>query len=91
MECSEWVYALSVITALIQNGTNKKELLLAEDTILKLCLSEDKSTYSLFGDAGTATALEYDDKRCGTKSCMNMGGSDYEAILIPEGGYYCMF
>lgn len=57
--CSGWVYAFSVISALMQNGTFARGLLLAGDTILKVASSEDKSTYPLFGDAGTATALEY--------------------------------
>lgn len=50
--CSGWVYALSVISSLLQNGTMKRGLLLAGDTILKICSPEDKSTYPLFGDAG---------------------------------------
>ena len=35
--CSGWVYGLSVITSLMQNGTVKKGLLLVGDTLLKLC------------------------------------------------------
>ena len=51
--CSGWVYGMSVITSLMQSGTIKKGLLLAGDTILKLCSENDKSTYPLFGDAGS--------------------------------------
>lgn len=86
--CSGWVYALSVITALMQNGTIKKGLLLAGDTILKFCSPDDKSTYPLFGDAGTATALEYDCENGGEmKFCMHSDGGGYDAILIRDGGY----
>lgn len=86
--CSGWVYALSVMAALMQNGTIKKGLLLAGDTILKFCSPHDKSTYPLFGDAGTATALEYDYlNNVPMKFCMNSDGKGYEAIIIRDGGY----
>lgn len=85
--CSGWVYALSVISSLMQNGTIKKGLLLAGDTITKICSSEDKSTYPLFGDAGTATAIEYEEKSNGFKFVMNSDGKGMETIIIREGGY----
>lgn len=86
--CSGWVYALSILTALMQNGTIRKGLLLAGDTILKLCSPEDKSTYPLFGDAGTATALEYDcSVDTSMKFCLNSDGKGYNSIIIRDGGY----
>lgn len=85
--CSGWVYALSVISALMQNGTIRKGLLLAGDTVTKLCSPEDKSTYPLFGDAGTATALEHDTHSKGLKFIFNNDGSGYETIICPEGAY----
>lgn len=85
--CSGWVYALSVIAALLQNGTIRKGLLLAGDTVTKLCSTEDKSTYPLFGDAGTATALEYDENSCSIKFVFNTDGKGYETIICREGGY----
>lgn len=85
--CSGWVYALSVITSLMQNGTIKKGLLLAGDTITKLCSPDDKSTYPLFGDAGSATALEFDDNSEGMKFLFNTDGSGYETIIVRDGGY----
>lgn len=85
--CSGWVYALSVVSSLLQNGTIKKGLLLAGDTITKICSSGDKSTHPLFGDAGTATALEYDEKSDGLKFLFNTDGGGYETIIIKDGGY----
>lgn len=89
--CSGWVYALSVITALMQNGTIKKGLLLAGDTITRLCNPEDKSTFPLFGDAGTATAIEYNEKSEGMKFLLNSDGSGYESIICREGGFRSPF
>lgn len=85
--CSGWVYALSVIASLLQNGTIKKGLLLAGDTITKICSPNDKSTYPLFGDAGSATALEYDENSEGMKFLFNTDGAGYETIIIRDGGY----
>ena len=86
--CSGWVYALSVLASLMAGGGIRKGLLLAGDTILKLCSEADKSTYPLFGDAGTATALEYHaEQGSPLRFCMNSDGSGYEAIIIRDSGY----
>lgn len=84
--CSGWVYALSVLSALMQNGTIKKGLLLAGDTILKLCSPDDKSTYPIFGDAGTVTALEYDEGAEGLSFVLYSDGAGYKDIIVPDGG-----
>lgn len=85
--CSGWVYAISVLAALLQNGTIKKGLLLAGDTVTKICSPEDKSTYPLFGDAGTATALEYAPEGNGMQFNFNTDGNGYETIIVRDGGY----
>ena len=85
--CSGWVYALSVITSLMQGGSIKKGLLLAGDTVTKICSSEDKSTYPLFGDAGTATALEYAEGAPGFKFVLNSDGKGFETIIVNDGGF----
>lgn len=85
--CSGWVYALSVITALMQNGSVKKGLLLAGDTITKICSSKDKSTYPLFGDAGTAIALEFIQGSPGFRFLLNSDGKGYETIMVKDGGF----
>jgi 3-oxoacyl-[acyl-carrier-protein] synthase-3 len=71
----------------MQNGTIRKGILLAGDTILKMCSPEDKSTYPLFGDAGTATALTYDPSSDGLKFNLSSDGNGYETIIIRDGGY----
>jgi 3-oxoacyl-[acyl-carrier-protein] synthase III len=85
--CSGWVYGLSVITSLVACGSMKKGLLLVGDTTSVTKSPKDKSTYPLFGDAGTATALEYDEKA--EKMMFNFGtdGNGYETIMIPDGGF----
>lgn len=86
--CSGWVYALSVIASLMQTGQIKKALLLAGDTILKYCSPKDKSTFPLFGDAGTATALEFKDDIGKSQFSFNFNsdGSGENVIKINDGG-----
>lgn len=85
--CSGWVYAMSVISSLLQSGSIKKGLLLAGDTPTKFCSTSDKSTFPLFGDAGTATALEFSDGAEPIRFALQTDGSGYKAIIIKAGGY----
>lgn len=86
--CSGWVYGLQVVSSLLQSLDKKgKALLLVGDTCLKLCSERDKSTYPLFGDAGTATALEYKENTGKMYFDMHSDGSGYKAIIIDDGGY----
>lgn len=57
------------------------------DTISKAVSAEDKSTYPLFGDAGTATAMEYVPDAEPLLFNMNSDGSGYRAIIISDGAY----
>jgi len=85
--CSGWVYGLSTIASLLANGTMKKGLLLVGDTTSVTKSPEDKSTYPLFGDAGTATAIEYEKSADPMVFHLGTDGRGYEAIIIPDGGF----
>lgn len=89
--CSGWVYGLSVLASLLQNGTMKKGLLLAGDTPTKLCSPDDKSVWPLFGDAGTATAVEYTSSGNDMMFTFNTDGKGAETIIVREGGYRTPF
>lgn len=84
--CSGYVYGLSVISSLMSNGNFKKGLLLVGDKSTFSLSKEDKSTYPLFGDAGTATYIEYDPSATPMDFNLQSDGSGYKAIIIPEGG-----
>lgn len=89
--CSGWVYGLSTITSLLSGGTMKKGLLLAGDTTSVTKSSKDKSTYPLFGDAGTATAVEFDVNAEPMMFHLGTDGSGHETIMIPDGGFRNFF
>lgn len=85
--CSAWVYGLSIMGSLISSGNFKKALLLVGETTTKTKSKKDKSTYPLFGDAGSATAMEYHQGSTGFKVHSGTDGSKFEAINIPDGGF----
>ena len=84
--CSGYVYGLSVISGMMNACNLKKGLLLAGDTISKEVSSLDKSAEPLFGDAGTATLLEYDENCAPILFDLGTDGSGYKSIIIPNGG-----
>lgn len=85
--CSGYVYGLSIIASLMSGGCMKKGLLLVGDAVHVNHNYEDKSSYPLFGDAGTVTALEFEEGEEGFKFHFGTDGAGYDAIIIPDGGY----
>lgn len=84
--CSGYVYGLSVIASIMSHGGVKKGLLLVGDTVSKTCSIQDKSTYPLFGDAGSATALEFTNDYSPILFNLNSDGSGSDVIKIEDGG-----
>ena len=86
--CSGYVYGLSVVGSLLSSGTIKKALLLTGNTQSKNVNYEDQSAYPLFGDAGSATAMEFsEDNFNEMKFHFATDGSGKNTIIIPDGGY----
>lgn len=92
--CSGWVYGLCttsrLLSGIIPNSTNNnsvKALLLAGETTTLQNSPKDKTTYPLFGDAGTATALEFQSGADPMYFYMNTDGSGYDSLIIEDGGY----
>lgn len=79
--CSGWVYGLSSIVSLMANGGIKKALLMAGDARRHV-----KTNDPLFGFAGTATALEYEEGADGFQFHFGTDGNGFDAIIIPDGG-----
>jgi 3-oxoacyl-[acyl-carrier-protein] synthase-3 len=84
--CSGYVYGLYILSTLISNGTLKRGLLLAGDTISREVNPKDSSTCSLFGDAGTATLLSYDASAKPIHFNLGTDGSGYKSIIQTDGG-----
>ncbi len=83
--CSGYVYGLSIVSNFLQSGQFKQALLLCGDKSTISTHEEDKSAYPLFGDAGTATLLEYDPSAADMTFALNSDGSGKNAIIIEHG------
>ncbi len=80
--CSGWVYAITTALSLMTCGNARKAIVLAGDARPSVPEEHDQ----LFGFAGTATALEYDENASPMFIDLGTDGTGYEAIIKPGGG-----
>jgi len=78
--CSGYPFGLHLLGSMIAAGGIKKGMILVGDK----CASVQDP---LFSDAGTATALEFDDSAPPMFFDLNSDGSGYKAIMMPAGGH----
>lgn len=85
--CSGFVIGLFQSAMLINSGC-RKVLLLVGDSFSKFTDMFKNNTAPVFGDAGSATLLEYDNK-CTEKMYFNIysDGSNYDALICNNGGF----
>lgn len=84
--CSGYVYGLWLALTLA-SFPNKRILLLVGDTLSKVISPEDRATILLFGDASSATAVEYCKEEIESVFSLNTDGDGYRAILVPAGSF----
>ena len=85
--CSGWVYGMSIVASLMSHGTLKRAILVAAETNTRNRNPRDTAVRPLFGDAATATALEYDPERARPMNFMyGVDGSGFDAVWAPYGG-----
>jgi len=83
--CSGYPYGLFLASTLINSSFIKRVLLLVGDTISKVINKFDKSTSMIFGDAGSATAIESDSKNKSKYHFINgSDGSGFPNLIIPH-------
>lgn len=87
MGCCGSMYAINVAGNLLSAGSVHRALLLVGDTALRMGSMKDKSRVPLFGDSGTAMALEYDTSAPDIVIDFNTFGSGFEALMTPHGGF----
>lgn len=83
--CSGYVYGLHVIGSMMASGALKKGLLLCGDISTNSTNYKDKSAYPLFGDSGSATAIEFDSSASPIHFLFGSDGSQHEAIIMKGG------
>lgn len=83
--CSGWVYGMATAAGMIAMGL--KRVLLCCGEGMQAYNPLDKSTYPLFGSAGTCTALEANAEASAMQFHLATDGSGWRSIIIPDGGY----
>lgn len=85
--CSAFVYSLSVVFSLVQQGTIRKALLLDGETRSRAYYPKDRRVAFLFGDGGVAALIEKNEKYGQSFFSLNSDGSRGDLIKIKSGGY----
>lgn len=87
MGCCGFLYSVCIVGKMMQTGDVKRAILLIGDTITRMSSPRDKSRIPLFGDCGTAIALEYEEGVDDIIVEMNSYGSGYQALITPHSGF----
>lgn len=85
--CSGYVYGLWLAACMIASGAVKKILLLAGDSGFTYINKANRIVSPIFGDAGSASLIEYDNGAPKISFSLGNDGSGYEAIIRPGGAY----
>lgn len=84
--CSAMPFGLAAVASMMKTLGIARALLLMGDVSSRVCAENDKSTWPLFGDAGSAIALELDETAPSMLFDLMSDGSGKEAIIVPGGG-----
>ena len=85
--CPGWVIGLSSVTSMMSTGAIKRALLLDGDTCSLIQYANNREEKPLIGDAGSATALEFDEKAPAMLFDIGTKSDDAELLVKPYGGF----
>lgn len=85
--CPGWVVGMMSATSLLSHGTMCRCLLLDGDNISSMQWALDHESRPLFGDCGTATALEFDKSAPPIHFDTGTNSEDGKALIHDQGGY----
>lgn len=89
--CPGWVIGLSTAAALVCQGSIRRALLLDGDNISSIQYGQDRESRPLFGDAGTATALEFDNGAAPLLFHTGTNSVEGVALIHKRGGMRCPY
>jgi len=86
--CSGYCYGLWLSTMMLDQGRFRRILLLVGETPSRMCYKSDRSVALLFGDAGSATALEAEEPEETGKwhFALHSDGSRFTDFVVEAGG-----
>jgi 3-oxoacyl-[acyl-carrier-protein] synthase-3 len=87
--CSGYPYGLWLASMMLRSGNLRRVLLLHGETPTHYAADDDRAVALLFGDAGSATALEADNGPDAPSSffTLHTDGSGYDDLIIEAGGF----
>jgi len=85
--CSGYPYGLWLATMMLQTGGMRRVLLLHGETPARFASESDRSVSLLFGDAGSATALEAVPTDAAWHFVLHTDGTGYKDLIIEGGGF----
>lgn len=87
--CSGYPYALWLASMMLSSGGAKRVLVLHGETPSRFANESDRAVALLFGDAGSATALEADPTRNAPPWSFNLhtDGTGWRDLIIEGGGF----
>ena len=87
--CSGYPYGLWLASMMLRSGNLRRVLLLHGETPTHYASDDDRAVALLFGDAGSATALEADPRPDGPQAyfTLHTDGTGYDDLIIEAGGF----
>jgi 3-oxoacyl-[acyl-carrier-protein] synthase III len=85
--CSQYVYALSVASSMIQAGVATRALVLTGDTVSHTVHPQDRAVVPIMGDGGSATLVGQVPEGQGFLAFeLGTDGTGHKYLMIPAGG-----
>ena len=85
--CSGYPYGIWLAAMMLQGGGVRRALVLHGETPTRFSDKADRSVSLLFGDAGSATALEASHDGPEWNYALHSDGSGYHSMIIESGGF----
>jgi 3-oxoacyl-[acyl-carrier-protein] synthase-3 len=85
--CSGYPYGLWIVAHLLSSGNVRRALLLVGDTVTRFSSPYDRAAAPLFGDGGSATALEWNEAAEPMHFEMGTDGSGAQHLIVKAGAF----
>lgn len=85
--CSSYSYGLWIASSLLTTLDTSRALVLVGDTLTQNVSREERALWPLFGDAGTATALEKNSDASPMYFDFGTDGSGYKHLILERSGH----
>src|SRR5574344_738610 len=87
LSCSGYVHGLYLAHSLISSGASKRCLILCGDLTSLHSDRRNRNSNMLFGDAASATVLDYEENNNQAYFLTGTRGKDFDKLIAPAGGY----